>query len=86
MIIVNQCRLFKLPVCHCERSEAIQILCYARFPGLLRHFVPRKDGQIILSLLPSIVNRTDYERISLQSDRIVAIEDGRITRNEVIQP
>jgi putative ABC transport system ATP-binding protein len=29
---------------------------------------------------------THDERIALQADRIIAIEDGHITRNEVIRP
>jgi len=29
---------------HCERSEAIQLSCFARQDGLLRRFAPRNDG------------------------------------------
>jgi len=39
----------------------------------------KKYGQTLIVI-------THDERISLQADRIVAIEDGKITRNEVIRP
>lgn len=39
----------------------------------------KKYGQTLLVI-------THDERIALQADRIIAIEDGKITRNEVIRP
>jgi len=39
----------------------------------------KKYGQTLVVI-------THDERIALQADRIIAIEDGKITRNEVIRP
>ena len=53
-----------------------------------------KNGQEIIHLLKESHNKyhqtliivTHDENIALQADRIIAIEDGRITRDEVMRP
>ena len=50
----------------------------AEIMALLRHFHEEK-GQTLLVI-------THDERIARQADRLITIEDGRITRDEAVRP
>ena len=50
----------------------------AEIMALLRHFHEEK-GQTLLVI-------THDERIARQADRLLTIEDGRITRDEAVRP